>query len=366
MLRIHRSKAGIHIVRKYLGWEESRICSGTKELLDLNPDVKWKKGRMRDRWKSPKREGISRYFGRSAGIPLLLSSFYPGTKLLFWRRLFKFWKPVVKTMLGKSSRLFCVGDWFFLIFHPHSWMVCIPALLHSNTYLIFSQVSLKSLAFISSSLSFLYLYWPSTGIFFNISNLKSCLLASLGLSSSFSSRPSHLLRSLLILFIFSLLFHWTAVVFPPTVWLSPRLLQSRYLFPISLSKTRPSLSGSLWTLFLRLSYSKWLIPSSFPKSFICFVRKRKEAFKKCPAFRVKFFSRVNLRAAQRDPGGVNEQKEWKGCFLWVEWGFEREDLCFIADYTATFFPLRNCRLHRFYWVWQHFSADTVSFPFYGI
>lgn len=70
-----------------------------------------------------------------------------------------------------------------------------------------------------------------------------------------------------------------------------------------------SLSGSLWTLFLRLSYSKWLIPSSFPKSFICFVSKRKEAFKKCPAFRVKFFSRVNLRAAQRDPGGVNEQKE---------------------------------------------------------
>lgn len=46
---------------------------------------------------------------------------------------------------------------------------------------------------------------------------------------------------------------------------------------------------------------------------------------------------MNLRAALRDPGGVNEQKEWKGCFLWVEWGFEREDLCFIADYTATFF-----------------------------
>lgn len=62
-------------------------------------------------------------------------------------------------------------------------------------------------------------------------------------------------------------------------------------------------------LFLRLSYSRWLIPTSFPKSFICFVRKRKEAFKKSPAFRVKFFSRVNLRAAQRDPGGVNEQKE---------------------------------------------------------
>lgn len=59
-----------------------------------------------------------------------------------------------------------------------------------------------------------------------------------------------------------------------------------------------SLSGSRWTLFLRLSYSKWLIPTSFPKSFICFVRKRKEAFKKSPAFRVKFFSRVNLRAAQ--------------------------------------------------------------------
>lgn len=46
---------------------------------------------------------------------------------------------------------------------------------------------------------------------------------------------------------------------------------------------------------------------------------------------------MNLRAAQSDPGGVNEQKEWKGCFLWVEWGFEREDLGFIADYTATFF-----------------------------
>lgn len=30
-------------------------------------------------------------------------------------------------------------------------------------------------------------------------------------------------------------------------------------------------------LFLRLPHSKWLTPSSFPKSFICFVRKRKEA-----------------------------------------------------------------------------------------
>lgn len=191
---------------------------------------------MRGRWKSPKREGISRYFGRSAGIPLLLSSFYPGTKLLFWRRLFEFWKPVVETMMRKSSRLFCVRDRFFLIFHPHSLKVCIPALLHSNTYLIFFQVALKSLCV--SGFYLLQFFFSVPLLTFNWNVLQhlpfmSCLLASLGLSSSFSSRPSHLL----ILSIFSLLFHWTAVLFPPTVWLSPRLLLPRYLFPISLSKT---------------------------------------------------------------------------------------------------------------------------------
>lgn len=192
---------------------------------------------MRGRWKSPKREGISRYFSRSAGIPLLLFSFYPGTKLLFWRRLFEFWKPVVKTMMRKSSRLFCVRDHFFLIFHPHSLKVCIPALLHSNT-----SFSVRCLWNHCVSGFYLQLFFSVPLLTFNRSILQhlpfmSCLLSSLGLSSSFSSRPSHLLRSLLILSIFSLLFHWTAVLFPPTVWLSPRLLLPRYLFPISLSES---------------------------------------------------------------------------------------------------------------------------------
>lgn len=42
-----------------------------------------------NRRKKEEQEGIT----ESAGISLLLSSFYPGTKLLFWRRLFEFGKP---------------------------------------------------------------------------------------------------------------------------------------------------------------------------------------------------------------------------------------------------------------------------------
>lgn len=198
---------------------------------------------MRGRWKSPKREGISRYFGRSAGIPLLLSSFYPGTKLLFWHRLFEFWNPVVKLMMRKSSRLFCVRDRVFLIFHPHLLKVCIPALLHSNTYFTFCQVSLKSLCV--SGFYLLQFFFSVHFLTFNWNILQhlpfmSCLLAlssASGCPCSFSSRPSHLLRSLFILSIFSPLFHRTAVLFPPTVWLSPRLLLPGYLFPFSLSKT---------------------------------------------------------------------------------------------------------------------------------
>lgn len=161
---------------------------------------------MRGRWKRPKREGISRWFGTSAGILLLLSSFYPGTKLLFWRGLFELWKPVVKIMMRKSSRLSCVRDRFFPPFHPLSWKVCIPALLHSDTYWIFCQVPLKSLHV--SGFYLLRFFFAVSSLTFNWNILQhlpflSCLLASLGLSSYFSSRPSHLLRFLLISFIFS-------------------------------------------------------------------------------------------------------------------------------------------------------------------
>lgn len=193
---------------------------------------------MRDKRKSPKREGISRYFRRSVGIPLLLSSFYPGTKLLFWRRLFEIWKPVVTTMMRKSSRLFCVRVHFLLIFYPHSKGLysCLAPFQH----LVFCRGSLKSLCV--SSFYLLQFFFSVPLVTFNWNILQhlpfmSCLLASLGLSSLFSFRPSHLLRSLLILSIFFLLFHWTAVLFPPTVWLFPRLLLPPYLFPISLLKT---------------------------------------------------------------------------------------------------------------------------------
>lgn len=206
-------------------------------------------------------------------------------------------------------------------------------------------MSLESLCvsgFYLPSFSSLCLCWPSTWIFFNIPHLCPVFLS----ASGCPCRSLLALHTCLFYLYFPLLFHRTAVLFPPTVCLSLPDYCCLVIFSSFLCQKRLGKPlSSLWTIFLRLSYSKWLTPSSFPKSFICFARKRKEAFKKCPAFRVKFFSRVNLRAAQRDPGGVNEQKEWKACFLWVEWGFEREDLCFIADYTATFF-LRNCRLHR--------------------
>lgn len=195
---------------------------------------------MRDRWKSPKQEGISRYSGRSAGTPLLLSSFYPGTKLLFWRRLFEFWKPVVKTMMRKSSRLFCVWDWFFLIFHPHSLMVYIPALLHSNTYLIFSQVSLKSLCV--SGFYLLQLFFSVPLLTFNWNILQhlpfmSCLLASLGCPRR-SLLALHTCSAPCLFYLYFLFFFTEQLCSStPTVWLSPRLLLPRYLFPISLSKT---------------------------------------------------------------------------------------------------------------------------------
>lgn len=133
--------------------------------------------------------------------------------------------------MRKSSRRFCVRDHFFLIFHPHSFKVCIPALLHSNTYLIFCQVSLKSLCVPGFYLQFFFVpFLTFSRTILQHLPFMCCLLASLGLSSSFSSRPSLLLCSVPILSIFSLLFHPTAVFSPPTVWLSPSLLLPRYLF----------------------------------------------------------------------------------------------------------------------------------------
>lgn len=58
-----------------------------RKLADLKLDVKRKPGRRRGRWRI--RKEVSTDF---IGISQLLSSFYPGTKLLFWHRLVKFGK----------------------------------------------------------------------------------------------------------------------------------------------------------------------------------------------------------------------------------------------------------------------------------
>lgn len=183
--------------------------------------------------------------------------------------------------MKKSSLLFCVSDRSFVISHPQSLGVRIPALFHSHACLSWCQVSLKSLFVFGFYLFQFFFSVPLLTFNWNILQhlpFMSCLLASLGLSSSVCSRPSRLLLHSLILSIFSLLFHRTAVLFPPTVCLSPRLLLPCYLFPVSLSKIWAKLCLFLFReLFLRLPHSKWLTPSSFPESFICFVRKRKEA-----------------------------------------------------------------------------------------
>lgn len=59
--------------------------------MNLKLDMKWKKGGRRgeEEEKEEQQQGIT----DSARISLLLSSFYPGTKLLFRRRLFEFGKP---------------------------------------------------------------------------------------------------------------------------------------------------------------------------------------------------------------------------------------------------------------------------------
>lgn len=43
---------------------------------------------------------------------------------------------------------------------------------------------------------------------------------------------------------------------------------------------------------------------------------------------------------------------WKRRFVLYSWSY------------CHFFPLRNCRLHRSYWVGQQFSTDTVSVPLF--
>lgn len=185
--------------------------------------------------------------------------------------------------MRKSSRLFCVRDHFFLVFHPHSLEVCIPALLHSNTYLIFSQVSLNSLCVSGFYLQFFFSV-PLLTFNWNILQhlpFMSCLLASLGLSSSFSPFTLAPLLAYFI-YIFSS-FSLNSCALPSHCLASSQIIAASLSFSHFFVK-------NLWVnpclVLFGLLFWACFIPSglfqvgSFPESFICFVKKKKRSFKK--------------------------------------------------------------------------------------
>lgn len=90
ILKIHRSKAGIHIVRRWRGEEIYR--TEEEEVSEFKAGYKVKEREeereVDESGEKEEQEGITDW----AGISLPLSSFYPGTKLLFRRRLFEFGK----------------------------------------------------------------------------------------------------------------------------------------------------------------------------------------------------------------------------------------------------------------------------------
>lgn len=78
--------------------------------MNLKLDVKSQKERRRGRWRNLRlRGGKEEQEGVRLGrYSFLLSSFYPGTKLLFWHRLFEFGVPAEYVMMRRSPlhRLF--------------------------------------------------------------------------------------------------------------------------------------------------------------------------------------------------------------------------------------------------------------------